>query len=508
MIPQALLQAVRFHQSGDLRRAEAGYREALAQNPALPEAHCNLGILLHGRSDLEAAARHLDQAVRLNPGLAAAWNNLGVVLRKLQRSPEAVVALQRALHLNPNAPGTLHNLSLALRAEGRPEAALEHSRRALELDPGDLSLALAYGNVLLDSGRRDLAVAHFSQAAAAFPGELDAHRNLGVALLAVNEPGRAETAFRKLLGLDPGNVNGHVGLAEALLLQGNWEEGLKEFEWRLQREEDGRIQRRLPGRPWQGEPLQGRSLLVYNEQGLGDALHFARFMPQLPGPSVAFWVQDALVDLLRPLAGGRRVIGLSDPAPATDLHTSMTSLGFRLGLGPGRPPEVPYLAADPGQGERWKGSLPGRPRVGICWRGNPRHPNDRNRSIHAGLLHGLLNRAPVGWLGLQVPHSEEEAALLPELPQVGKEIRSFQDTAGVLANLDLLISVDTSMVHLAGAMGVPTWLLLPHVPDWRWMLEREDTPWYPTLRLFRQGPDREWAPVLARVEAALRALYP
>ncbi len=507
MIPQALLQAVRFHQSGDLPRAEAGYREALAQDPALPEAHCNLGILLHGRGDLQAAALHLDQAVRLNPALAAAWNNLGVVLRKLQRNAEATVALQRALGLNPNAPGTLHNLSLALRAEGRPEEALEHSRRALQLDPGDLGLALAYGNALLDAGRREEAVRHFSHTARGYPEDLNTHRNLGVALLAVNRPGAAESAFRTVLALDPGNVNGHVGLAEALLLQGRWEEGLREFEWRLQREEDGRLQRQLPGRPWQGEPLRGRSLLVYNEQGLGDALHFARYLPALSGGPVVVWVQDALVDLLRQLPGDRTVVGLSSPAPPTDFHASMTSLGHLLGLGPEGPKPGPYLAAAPGVADPWDRKLPPRPRVGICWRGNPRHPNDRNRSVPASLLGRLLDRPGVGWVGLQVPPSAEEAALLPGLFQAGPGIRTFEDTTGVLASLDLLITVDTSLVHLAGAMGVPTWLLLPHVPDWRWLLEREDSPWYPSLRLFRQGPDRAWAPVLERVHAALGERY-
>lgn len=500
----ALHRAVGLHQAGDLAGAEAAYRAALAEQPGLPEAHCNLGILLHQRADLEGAARHLSQAVALYPGLAAAWNNLGVVLRKLGRGGEAVAALQRAIALQGPAAATLHNLSLALRAAGRMEEALEQSRRAAAAAPGTLGYALEIGNALLDAGRTDEAIDHFGALADQHPGALEAHRNLGVAARAGNRPEVSETAFRSVLAMDPGNANAHVGLAEACFLQGRWREGFQEYEWRLARPEDGWLTRQLPGVPWRGEPLAGRRLLVYNEQGLGDGLQFARYLGLLAGGSTAVWIQDALVDLVRSAAPGMEVVPLSSPPPPCEVHASLLSLGLFLDLPEPRDPR-PYLEVDPAFRSAWAErflELP-RPRIGLCWRGNPRHPGDRNRSIPLECFRSLVSGTAAGWVGLQVPPQPGEEALLPGLRHFGGDLRSFQDSAGALANLDLLISVDTSLLHLAGAMGVEAWALLPFVPDWRWMLDREDTVWYSSLRLFRQDARRDWAPVLAAVERAL-----
>ena len=420
------------------------------------------------------------QALHAKPDFGPAWGNLGVALRTSRQTEAAIASLRRALLLQPAAPDLLNNLGLALRTGQQHAEAITCFTRALGHAPGDAEIRLNLGNTFREAGR----------------------------------PAEAADALREAIRLRPDFAEAHWDLAFALLLQGDFPSGFEEYEWRWRRPDNQ--PRQLTAPLWRGENPAGRRLLVYAEQGAGDAIQFVRFVRNLAerGARVVLECPTALAALFATVEGAEAVVCRGAALPECDWQVPLLSLAHRLGVTLGSIPNtVPYLRPPRERrlGLSNSGKPGGRLKVGIVWQGNPQHENDRQRSLPFGLLESVLSLPGVAFYSLQVPAAPEGAR-----PSAGGEslidlsglIHDFADTAALVSQLDLVISVDTSVAHLAGALGRPVWLLLPFAPDWRWLLGRNDSPWYPTARLFRQPAAGDWRSVLQEVREALLAGRP
>lgn len=498
----------------DLKRpadALVSYDRALKLQPDFPDAHNNRGnTLLELKRAADALASY-DRAIRLKPDYAEAHSNRGNALRELKRLTDALASYEQAISLRPNYAQAHANRAGVLRQLKRSEEALASYDTALSLNPNDAEAHSNRGIVLRDLQRLDEALASYERAIALDPGYAEPLNNRGNALSDLHRFDEALASYDKAIALRPDYADAHFNRALCLLLLGRYEQGLPDYEWRWRCDEV------IPPRPlarplWLGRgDIAGKTLLLWWEQGLGDTVQFARFAPALAarGAKVVMSVQEPLRRLLRQLGPGVEIVGPDTTPTAVDLHCPLMSLPLALGLRPESVSSAPYLKADEALQAAWRARLPatGRRRVGIAWSGGPAHKKDRSRSIEWRQFRSLLT-PDADWIVVQKDVREGDAALLHDngLASFGNELADFADTAALLSLTDLLITVDTSVAHVAGAMGKPVWLLLPYNPDWRWLLDRDDTPWYPSVRLFRQQRPGDWAEVLGRVSAALRAL--
>jgi hypothetical protein len=415
--------------------------------------------------------------------------------------------------LEPRFLAAQLNRGNALAELGRFVEALTVYDAALAVVPGHAQTHLNRGNALSSLGRSVEAVAAYDRALSINPDQGSALIGRGGALQALNRHRDAITDFDRAAVIDKTSADARHNAALARLVLGDYRRGFEDYEWRWRR--SGMPGPRSLGRPlWLGEyPLARKTILLHAEQGLGDCIQFARYVPLVArgGVKVVLEVPRTLVTLLARLDGVAGVVARGDALPAFDVHCPLASLPHAMRTESASiPSTVPYLAASPERVAKWRGRIEAipRPRVAIAWSGNASHPNDRNRSL------GLTQLAPVisaeaGFVSVQRDLRAADAEALsgmPRLLQVADEIVDFDDTAAVLALADLVIAVDTSVAHLAGALGRPIWILVPFSPDWRWMLEREDSPWYPTARLFRQPALGDWASAIARVRDALAGL--
>jgi tetratricopeptide (TPR) repeat protein len=461
---------------GRLTEAIASFQEALQHRPDFAEAHNNLGVTFKERGNTAEATASLRQALALKPGLVEASNNLGTILESMGNLDEASAYYHQALRGRPDFAEVHNNLGVVLNKQGKHQEALDHYHRALQLKPD-------YG---------------------------DAHHNLGTVLVDLGRLSEGVASYERALKLKPDYVEAHLGRAQAWLQMGDFERGWPEFEWRWRRKE-------FPPRPfaqplWDGSPLAGRTILLHAEQGFGDTLQFIRFTPLVKqrGGHVIVECQDVLLPLLATGPGIDRIVARESALPPFDTHAPLVSLPriLRTTLA-AVPAEVPYLAADPGSLERWRPAVGSDQafKIGIAWQGNPGHSNDRNRSVPLVHFEPLAQVDGVRLLSLQKGPGSEQLAGAAErfaVTDLASQFQTFQDTAGVLKNLDLVVTVDSAVAHCAGALGVPVWVLLPFAADWRWLLHREDNPWYPTMRLFRQKEPCQWAEVFARIAAEVR----
>jgi hypothetical protein len=418
----------------------------------------------------------LEAAIRLNPGYAEAFNNLGAALRDLKRLDEALASLDRAIAL-------------------KPDLAEAHSNR---------------GSVLFDLGRAAEALASYERALALQPGLADAHRNCGAALYRLNRPREAIDSYQYAIQIDPQDAEARYQQSLSMLLLGDFDAGWRAFEWRKQR----------PGRrggtpahgvAWLGErDISGATVLVYGEEGFGDTIQFCSFVPtlRLRCAGVILQVQPELKSLLAANLRMASVIGADERPSDFDVHCAVMSLPLALGVGPDAfAAGGPYLRADAERLARWQARLGHgkRPRVGVAWSGAAYHPDDRNRSIELERLQPLLS-PQIDWVCLQDhvrPGDADRLQSLDHLAFHGEAVKDFSDTAALIELMDLVICVDTSVAHLAAAMGKPVWILLPFSPDWRWGLDRADSPWRPTARLFRQPAPGDWESVFSTVRRQL-----
>jgi tetratricopeptide (TPR) repeat protein len=545
---QALQEAVALQQQGRLREAEKIYTRVLKAAPDQFDALHLLGTIKAQTGHAGEAHRLISRALKINPQAADAWINLGFVLHALKRTPEALDCFDKAAALRPADPDAHHHRGNALLALDRAAEALPAFERALTLAPRhaeaalnrgialgrldrhpealaafDIAATLAPGHPLVHYnrglslfhvGRYEEAVAAYDRALAALPNHVGAHNNRGLTLQALNRHREAVASYERALALDKNFADAHFNLALALLTLGEFRRGFAEYEFRWQRT-GMPAQRRGHGRPlWLGEyPPTGRTILLQGEQGLGDTIQFARYAPLLAkaGAKVVLEVQPELKAPLARMDGVAGVVARGEAPPPFDVYCPLGSLPLALKTEVTTiPAEVPYLAAAPARVEEWRSRLPeDGARVAIAWAGSAGHANDRNRSIPFGALTPLWSLPGVRFLAIQRelrPGEAEALAAEPRLTPLGAALRDFDDTAAIVALSDLVVTVDTSVAHLAGAMGRPVWILVPFSPDWRWGLEGERSPWYPTARLIRQRAPGDWTGAIAQLAADLAAL--
>jgi len=534
-----------MHGEGRLREAEKLYARALKAAPDNFDALNLLGTLKAQSGQMGEALRLLTQAVRINPRVPDALFNLANVLHALKRDADALDCLDKALALNPNDPQTLLNRASALlsmkrpqealadldavlsraprnppalisrgvaRAElGRHAEALEDFNAAMGLSAGTPGLFYNRGNVLLQLNKPAQALSDFDRAVGALPDHKLAWNNRGRALEMLNRHDDAVASFGRAIALDKDYADAHFNRALALLALGQLEQGFLEYEWRWKR--TGVTDRRRDYRRplWLGEyPLGHKTILLYAEQGLGDTIQFARYIPLLAGMGarVVLEVQPELKTLLGTLPGVASCHARGEALPAYDVQCPLGSLPLALKTKATTVAAPVALAADDERAAKWRPvieALPGK-RVALAWAGHVHHVNDSNRSIALAALEPLLGLEGVSFVSVQHELRDSDEDLLAHYRSVthlGSQFTDMADTAAVLSLVDLVIAVDTSVVHLAASLARPTWVLLPFTPDWRWTLTGERSPWYPKARLFRQPATGDWASVVAALRDAL-----
>ncbi len=468
-----------------------------------PKAWIERGNLWHQTGDHTEAAHCYQQAVELDPAAAQAWFNLGVVRTLTGELDSALAAYQNAIATRPRFARAFNNAGILLQARGDREAASHYYRQATQAEP-------AYVDPHYNSGLLAFTGANFAAAERAYrralqlsPTHAEARNNLGNTLLELGRAREARRCFEHVLAAVPDHPQARWNLGFTQLLLGDYAEGWRNHEWRLQ--QAGR-QRSFAMPRWDGRPLEGAPLLVWNEQGLGDAIQFARFLPVARSREVNVWMETApsLERLFASLACRLVAPGtVENPAFESGWQIPLLSLPAIFETRLETIPPAPYLAVSPEPEAKFRQMLAtalpdGNLRVGLAWSGNPRHERDHLRSLPPALIPSLTADLPgVSFVSVQ------RGTPPPGVLTFDEAIADFADTAGLMANLDLVISVDTAAAHLAGALGLPVWLLLSFAPDFRWLLEREDSPWYPSMRLFRQRRPNDWPHLLARVRTEL-----
>ena len=552
-LAQTLSEALALQRQGRLRDAEKLYTRVLKAAPDHFDALNLLGTVKAQLGRMAEAHRLFSAAVKINPRVAGAWANLGQALQALKRKDEALACLDKALALAPDDVAVLNQRANVLLSLGRAEDALGEFRRVLARAPQHAEARLNYGIAHAARGLHAEALAQFDAALSAVPGHPIAHHNRGLALYelghypaaleaheralahapehagawhgkglalaALNRHVEAAASYAKAraLGKDDADVN--FGEAMALLTLGDYRAGFKKYEARWRR--TGMPAPQSRGRPlWLGEyALSGKTVLLHAEQGLGDTIQFARYVPLLAatGAKIVLEVQSELTALLARLDGGAAIIARGEAPPPYHAHCPLGSLPLALHTEPETvPAQIPYLSADDTSLAKWSARLVAlaRPRIAIAWSGNANHFNDRNRSIPFAQLAPLFAgevASGARFISIQRDVRSEDVEGLTSaarVTHVGGELENFTDTAAAIALSDLVISADTAVAHLAGAMGRPLWVLIPFAPDWRWTLTGETSPWYPTARLFRQAALGDWDGVAARVAAELRRFVP
>lgn len=514
-IEATLRQAFAFHREGRLAQAEPLYRAVIAEAPHTVEALHFLGVIAFRRGRLAEAERLIDHALALKPDYAEAHYDRANVLRALNRAEEAVAAYDEALALRPDYVEALNNRGGALMDARRPAVALESFERALALRPGHVKAHCNRGSALMRLDRLEAALAAYNSALALDSRYATAWFGRANALKELKRLDQALESFAKALALQPEAPELRWNQSLCHLLAGDFTRGFAAYEWRWQAEPLKAERRNFPRPLWLGdEALGGRTILLHAEQGYGDTLQFCRYVPLVAarGGRVVLEVQRPLKALLAGLEGVAEIVARGEALPSFDLHCPLLSLplAFKTTLAT-VPARIPYVGAPPDRIAEWRARLDGtaRPRIGLAWAGNPSHRNDRNRSLDPACLGALLQAAEgATFVSLQKTLRDADRAWLdahPEVLPLGAALDDFADTAALLGLMDLVIAADTAAAHLAGAMARPVWLLLPYVGlDWRWLTGREDSPWYPTARLFRQPRIDDWASALEAVAAALR----
>ena len=501
---------------GRYEEAIYSYQRALAIKPKYAEVHCELGNVLKAVGRYEEAIASYYRALAIKPAFAEAHFNLGYALQALSRDEEAINSYRRALSINPSYAEAHNNLGNVLERLGRDEEAIAGYCRALAIKP-DFSVAHNnLGNALQAVGRYEEAIASYYRALAIKPDFSVAHNNLGNALTALGCHQEAIASYHKALAIKPDYADAHRNIGFAALAMGDFETGWTEYEWRWEAAEGLLAKRSFTQPLWLGrEDIAGKTILLHGEQGLGDTIQFLRYSPLVAkmGAAVILEVQNGLKALLGNYMGAKAIFERGEPLPSFDFHCPLMSLplAFRTKLAT-IPADIPYVLPDPARQAEWERRLPKseRPRIGLAWSGNPKHQQDHNRSIPLQKLMPLMEESRFIFYVLQKEIRPADFELLKRsnsLINHSDRLNDFGDTAALVSLMDLVISVDTSLAHLAGAMGKPTWILLGFNADWRWQRACHDSPWYPTVRLFRQSKVCDLASVIESILLECNKLF-
>ncbi|MBT6046550.1 MAG: tetratricopeptide repeat protein [Candidatus Scalindua sp.] len=539
-----------LQESGRFEEAIASYRQAIALRPDYTDAHYNLGNTFKAQGKLEEAVVCYRKSIQLKPDYIDAYGNLGNTLREQGKHDEAIECYRQVTVLKPDCAVAHSNLGSVLQESGKLDEALSCQYQAIELKPDYAEAHNNLGIVLKELGRFDDAIKSHNLSIKLKPDYAEAHNNLGVSFMRQDKPDKAMACYRRAIELKPDYAEAHNNLGTvlqgtgkpeesiasyeraitlkpdyaqahlnrsfALLLTEKLEEGWHEYEWRLH------IKGHTIGTDmqpmWDGKPLNGKSILIQTEQGFGDIIQFVRYLPMVKaqGGRVTIECSKSLFRLLENCSG---IDGIIETTPGNesseqfDVHVPLLSLPGIFGTKlDSIPSDNPYILIDPILEEHWRIRLDdnNNPKIGIVWAGNHHHKNDRNRSCTLADFANLSSIPGISFYSLQKgPASigNNNSAEGMNIINLENELDDFADTAAVIANLDIVISVDTAVVHLSGAIGKPVWTLLPFDPDWRWLLNREDSPWYPGMRLFRQLQPNDWTTVFEQVKENLIDLY-
>jgi tetratricopeptide (TPR) repeat protein len=493
----------------------ASYDKAIALKSDFAEPFCNRGGALQELKRFDEALASYDRAIALRPNYAEAFCNRGLALQELNRFDEALASYDKAIALTPDYAEAFYNRGLGLQRLNRFDEALASYDRAIALKSDFAEAFCNRGAVLQELKRLEEALASYDQAIALKPNVAEAFYSRGIVLQALSRFDEALASYDHAIALKPSYAEAFWNRALGMLLIGRYEEGWRDYEWRLAAKDFPSRRPDLELPTWQAEDLSGRHLLVLGEQGLGDTIQFVRYLPLLAERNckVTFLAPTKLVRLLRRSIQPAEIVSELKAGQAIDFHVALMSLPLRFNTTLASiPHNVPYLRAEPELEARWKAQIGAHGfKIGIAWQGNPKIAEGRSIPLEQFVP---LSRVPgVRLISLQKHVGLDQLAGLSKdaaIENLGEAFDSspdaFIDTAAVMTNLDLVITADTSIAHLAGALGRPTWVALKHVPDWRWLLDRDDCPWYPTVRLFRQPRPDDWASVFARINQELKSL--
>ena len=497
--------------TGDYGHAVHWLCQSLESHPALHQAYGFLGYAMCKLGQFSAGLECFDKAIALNPSQAAYFLERAAALAEMGRQAEAVQAYDQAIALDPNDALAHAYRGAALLGLGQANPAIESFHTALALDAQCVAAYLNRGNAYLKQQDFQRALADYDQAIRLQANHALAHANRGVALKHLHRLDESMASMERAIALDPHYKDAQFNLALTQLLRGDLRDGFRGYHVRWQTPTFAPIRRNFAQPLWLGETsIAGKRLLVHNEQGLGDSIQFARFisLAARAGAQVIYEVEKPLFELFQPLEGVHQLVRQREPLPEFDLYCPVMSLPVAFGCTlESLPAPSAYLQASNAKRDQWAARLGAKNelRVGLVWSGSATHQADLQRSI---ALSALLSALPAGldYVSLQKELRENDAQVLATQPQIrhfGAELNDFSDTAALCSLMDVVVAVDTSVAHLAGALGVKTLLLLPHLPDWRWLLDRSDSPWYPSMQLLRQSQAGDWEPVLQQLFEAL-----
>ena len=496
-----------------LDEALASYNHAIALKPDDAQAYYDRGIALQDRKRLDEALASYDRAIALKPDYADAHFNRGNALQDLKRLDEALVSYDRAIALKPGYADAYNNRGNALRDLKRLDEALANYDYAIGLTPGYTDAYVNRGNALRYLNRLEESLASYEHAIALRPDYADAYFNRGIAFQDLNRLDEALASCERAISLKPDFAGAYWHKSLLKILAGDYEEGWRLYEWRWRDFQEAFV-RNFTQPLWLGDKsVAGKTLLIHAEQGLGDIIQFCRYvlMVEALGAKTVLEVPSSLVSLISTLKSNCTIVEQGKPLPTFDLHCPIMSLplAFKTTVA-SIPATVPYLYAHQDRQMIWHQRLGNRTRtrVGFAWSGSTDHKNDHRRSIPLQVLEPLL-QLPIEFHALQKDIRASDAAVLSNFRQIQShhdELHDFSDTAALIQEMDVVIAVDTAVAHLAGALGQAVWILLPFAPDYRWMLERTDSPWYPTATLFRQPAIGDWSGVMSEVTQRLRTV--
>ena len=510
-IDKELQSAHNNYRAGKLQQAADGYLEILGDHPDNTDALFMLGVMSARTRRLDLAAEYFLETIKTDPAHIGAYYNLGNVYRDTGHLDEAFRCYQKVIQLNPGHTEAYINLGIICRARGRFHEEIRCYEKAIQLNPRSAEAFFNLGHAFFDREQFDKALACYEKVTLLNPSFHHAYMNLGMVLRIRGRHEEALSCYQKAIQLNPENADAHWNMANVHLLTGNFELGWKEYVW-LWKTTDCKKQRREFSQPiWNGFDMKGRTILLYAEYGFGDTIQFIRYAPLVAerGARVIVECQRELVSLLQGCEGIEKVIPQGEKLPDFDFRCSLMMLPvvFNTSLDT-IPKKIPYLTANTALAEKQHTRLlndTSRMKIGIVWSG----VSTSKKFCSLETFAPLAQLKGVSFYSLQKGEAAKDILNAPkgmQLYDCSDEMNDFSDTAALIENLDLVISIDTSVAHLTGALGKPAWTLLPFLPDWRWLLDREDSPWYPTMKLFRQPSLGDWKSVIDKVMGNLRSL--
>ena len=510
-IDETLAVAVEHHRAGRLNDAAAMYQQIIAEHPDNTDALHLLGVVAAQSGRHEFAEATIGRAIAINSNIAEFHNSLGNVLKAQGKIEPALESYRRALGLKNDYADAQRNLSTMLQHKAMDDPAIAPFRESVRLKPDSPQGNYNLGALLAQNGYTEQAIEAYQQAVRLKDDFAEAHNNLALALTEVGQFDRAIEHYLHAIRIKPDWPDPHTSMAMLLLLKGDFRRAWPEYEWRWSVKNAPLPTHNFSQPRWKGEPLNGKIILLFAEQGFGDTIQFIRYAPMVAarGGRVLLVCLPHLIRLFKDFPGVDEVLapgvlpGFHVQCPLLSLPHIFDTTSETI------PTATRYLFPDPVLAEQWKtriGPTDGRRKIGLAWAGRATHTHDRQRTISLAQLAPLARHPAVTFYNLQKPEPHQPAIQSPagmELIDLSSHFDDFAETAALISHLDLVITVDTAIAHLAGAMGKRVWVLLPFVPDWRWMLNRETSPWYPSMRLFRQKYPGDWAGVIERVAREL-----